>query len=111
MTRHLDWHDADVISDLVETGQLVEAGFAGLVVACNLTDAPPEKLQSLRVAFFAGAQHLLRSMDVLFEQGCEEPTEEECLLVDQIAAELDRFVDELDDTTELRHTTATVGNA
>ena len=48
--------------EFVERGKLIEAGWLGLRLACGLHDAPADQLEQMRMAFFAGAQHLFGSL-------------------------------------------------
>lgn len=48
--------------ELIDQGKLVEAGWIGMRIACDLEDAPAIQLKEMRMAFFAGAQHLMGSM-------------------------------------------------
>jgi hypothetical protein len=48
--------------DLVEQGKLIEAGWIGMRIACIPRDAPQIQLDEMRLAFFAGAQHLFGSL-------------------------------------------------
>lgn len=48
--------------ELTDKGKLIEAGWIGLRIACDLEDAPKVQLEEMRNAFFAGAQHLFSSI-------------------------------------------------
>jgi len=75
---------------LVDRGLLIEAGFAGLRSACIPADAPEAQVQEMRMAFFAGAEHLFGSILSVLEPG-QEPTENDLQLMTNISAELDAF--------------------
>jgi len=79
--------------ELANSGKLIEAGWVGLRVACNLIDAPADQLQEMRNAFFAGAQHLFASIMISLDPG-EEPTEQDLNRMNLIDAELKRFIQE-----------------
>lgn len=75
---------------LTEEGKLMEAGWAGLRLACGLMDAPPDQLKEMRQAFFAGGQHLFSSiMNVLDSD--REPTMADLQRMSAIADELEAF--------------------
>lgn len=77
--------------DLVDQGKLIEAGWVGLRLAAIPLDAPAVQLNEMRMAFFAGAQHLFSSIMTILEPG-EEPTDNDMSRLDQIDAELKRFI-------------------
>jgi hypothetical protein len=84
--------------ELTDSGKLIEAGWVGLRIACDLIDAPADQLREMRMAFFAGAQHLFGSILNVLEPG-EEPTDKDLLRMDLIHTELDTFIKDF----ELRH--------
>jgi hypothetical protein len=77
--------------ELTEQGKLMEAGWVGLRIACGLQSAPPEQLREMRMAFFAGAQHLLGSMGSIMDDD-REPTENDLRRMELIHAELNAFI-------------------
>ena len=78
--------------ELTDAGLLIEAGWIGLRLACDLHDAPKQQLDDMRNAFFAGAQHAFHSITGgLLEPG-EEPTEKDLKRMDNIDQELRRFI-------------------
>lgn len=79
--------------DLTDKGLLIEAGWTGFRVACELHDAPRQQLEQMREAFFAGAHHLFASILGILEDGAE-PTPTDLSRMDKIDAELDRFIRE-----------------
>jgi hypothetical protein len=84
--------------ELTDSGKLIEAGWVGLRIACDLIDAPADQLREMRMAFFAGAQHLFGSILNVLEPG-EEPTDKDLQRMDLIHTELDAFIKDF----ELRH--------
>lgn len=66
-------------------------GWVGLRLACELVDAPPDQLREMRMAFFAGAQHLFSSIMTVLDPG-EEPTDKDLQRMDLIHQELDAFI-------------------
>lgn len=87
MNREL--HDC-IADDLIAKGLLVEAGFAGLRSAVIARDAPQVQIDEMRMAFFAGAQHLFASIMSTLDPD-EEPTEADLQRMSQIATELEAF--------------------
>jgi hypothetical protein len=83
---------------LADQGRLIEAGFVGMRLACDLQDAPADQLRELRMAFFGGAQHLFSSIMTILEPGedGEEPTDKDLERMSLISAELDAFIKEFE---------------
>lgn len=79
--------------ELIDQGKLIEAGWVGMRLACDLEDAPAIQLKEMRMAFFAGAQHLMGSMMSALDPDAE-PTEADLRRMGLIAEELDRFITE-----------------
>lgn len=77
---------------LTDAGLLIEAGFVGLRHAAMAPDAPELQIKEMRMAFFAGAQHLFSSIMEIMEPGGDEPTENDLKRMSLIADELDRFI-------------------
>jgi hypothetical protein len=88
-----------LLVDLTERGLLIEAGFVSLRLAALDPTAPDIQITEMRMAFFAGAQHLFTSIMSILEPGSEEPTEKDMLRMDLIHRELDKFGRDF----ELRH--------
>ena len=78
---------------LVDQGRLIEAGWEGLRLTAVAVDAPPNQLDEMRLAFFAGAQHLFASIMGILEPDAE-PTETDLRRMDAIDKELKRFIEE-----------------
>ena len=84
--------------DLIDKGLLIEAGFASLRAMAMAPDAPPEQVHEMRMAFFAGAQHLFGSIMQTLDPEAE-PTDADMRRMDRIDAELRAFIDDF----QLRH--------
>ena len=91
-------HLERVTRDLIDSGTLIEAGWVSMRIACDLVDAPADQLREMRMAFFAGAQHLFGSILSVLEPG-DEPTEKDLKRMDLIHTELQDFIKDF----ELRH--------
>lgn len=74
----------------IDKGKIVEAGFAALRLAVIPTDAPEVQVSDMRMAFFAGAQHLFASIVSVMESGTE-PTADDLRRMDLIEKELAEF--------------------
>ena len=85
--------------ELTDSGKLIEVGWIGMRIACDLIDAPSDQLREMRMAFFAGAQHLFGTIMTVLEPG-DEPTEKDLQRMDLIHRELDTFIKDF----QLRHT-------
>ncbi len=80
--------------ELTDRGKLIEAGWVSLQLMAIPADAPQEQLTEMRMAFFAGAQHLFASIVGILEPG-EEPTDNDMNRLTLINEELDKFVEEV----------------
>jgi len=78
---------------LVDEGKLVEAGWISLQYTCISPNAPELQLKEMRMAFFAGAQHLFSSIMSILEPD-DEPTEADLKRMDLINKELENFLTE-----------------
>lgn len=79
--------------ELNDKGKLIEAGWLGLRIACELEDAPAIQLEEMRNAFFAGAQHLFSSIMTILDPG-QEPTDKDMERMDLIDRELRQFIND-----------------
>jgi len=79
--------------ELADSGKLIEAGWIGLRIACELENAPPIQLEEMRNAFFAGAQHLFGSIMTVLDPG-SEPTDKDLERMDLIDRELCEFIND-----------------
>jgi hypothetical protein len=85
----------EVTRKLVDEGKLIEAGWASLRMMAVAPDAPQVQLDEMRMAFFAGAQHLFGSLMSFLEAG-EEPTETDLKRMDAIHKELGEFIEQFE---------------
>ncbi len=83
-----------ITKKLVDEGKLVEAGWASLRVLTLPPDTPADQLREMRMAFFAGAQHLFGSIMGMMDDG-EEPTAADMSRMDMIHKELQGFIAEM----------------
>jgi|SRR5882724_9382407 len=77
--------------ELADQGKLIEAGWVSLRIAAIPLDAPPIQLEEMRMAFFAGAQHLFSSLMTIMYPGAE-PTDDDLNRMDLIDRELRGFI-------------------
>jgi hypothetical protein len=84
----------EISKKFLDEGKLIEAGFAAMQLTVMAPDAPPDQVREMRMAFFAGAQHLFGTiMNVLDEDA--EPTAADLRRMDLIHQELDTFIKEV----------------
>jgi len=76
---------------LTDEGKLMEAGWIGLRLACDLHDAPADQLREMRMAFFAGAQHVFHTIMTIMDDGAE-PTDDDLRRMEFIDNELRTFI-------------------
>lgn len=76
--------------ELVDKGQLIEAGWVGLRIAAIAPDAGKVQLEEMRNAFFAGAQHLFSSIMGIMSDG-QEITQADLDRMGLIGGELEAF--------------------
>lgn len=79
--------------ELIDQGKLIEAGWVGMRLACDLEDAPASQLREMRMAFFAGAQHLMGSIMSALDPD-EDPTDADLRRMGLIHRELETFIAE-----------------
>jgi hypothetical protein len=82
-----------VAKKLADEGKLIEGGFAAMKIMSIPADASDAQVRDMRVAFFAGAQHLFGSLMGIMEAG-NEATDNDLSRMDQISNELDNFITE-----------------
>lgn len=87
--------------ELVDKGQIIEAGWVSLRLMALPPDTCKVQIDEMRNAFFAGAQHLFASLMSSLEEDAE-PTEADLRRMDLIEEELEGFIKEY----ELRHAQA-----
>lgn len=83
---------------LVDRGKLIEAGWISLRYSVMDPDAPQIQVDEMRMAFFAGAQHLFASIMIIMDAEAE-PTQQDLKRMNLISAELDEFIQQF----EARH--------
>jgi hypothetical protein len=79
---------------LIDEGKLIEAGWLSLRRQAIAPNASQAQLDEMRMAFFAGAQHLWGSVMTALEPG-EIETEVDMRRMEAINAELEAFVEQL----------------
>jgi len=77
---------------LLDQGKVIEAGWLGFAMIV-LKDASAVQKSEMRLAFYAGAQHLFASIMTGLEEDAE-PTDADMRRMDNIRAELDTFAAE-----------------
>lgn len=81
----------EVTKRLVDEGKLIEAGWQGLRLMAVSSEASEVQLRELRMAFFAGAQHLFGSIMSFMEEG-SEATDADMQRMEAVDAELEAFI-------------------
>jgi hypothetical protein len=84
----------EICRKLVDQGKLIEAGFEGLRLLSIPANAPAMQVREMRLAFFAGAQHVFASILGILEPG-SEPTENDLTRMVLINAELNQFIEQM----------------
>lgn len=84
-----------VIKELADRGKIIEGGWAGLRMLAVPDDAPAVQVESMRMAFFAGAHHLFTSIMAVLDPEAEV-TQRDIDRMTLIRAELDEFGDQLE---------------
>jgi hypothetical protein len=78
----------------IDKGMLIEAGFWTFAAITIPRGADPQQTDAMRMAFFAGAQHLFGTiMNTLDPE--HEPTDADMRRMSLIADEMDKFVVEM----------------
>jgi hypothetical protein len=81
----------DVTKKLADDGKLLEAGWNGFR-ALYLQGAQEAQVNDMRIAFYAGAQHIYGSMMSFMEAG-EQPTETDMRRVEALDQEVSEFIE------------------
>jgi hypothetical protein len=81
----------DLSRELVDKGLLIEAGWVAFRASVISESAPEGQLREMRLAFFAGAQHLFGSVMTILDQDAE-PTEDDLKRMESINTELNNFL-------------------
>lgn len=87
--------------EFTDQGKLIEAGWISLRLTAIHPNASANQLEEMRMAFFAGAQHLFGSIMSILEPDAE-PTEKDEQRMEMIHNELNKFIEEF----KLKHATA-----
>jgi hypothetical protein len=83
----------DLTRRLTDEGKLIEVGFVTLRAVAMHPEAPADQVKEMRMAFFAGAQHLFGSIMGFLESG-DEITDKDMRRMSLVDAELTEFIDE-----------------
>jgi hypothetical protein len=75
---------------LTDAGKIIDGGFVGFRALAIPEGATDSEILALRMAFFAGAQHLFSSIMAVMDAGTE-PTERDLHRMDLIHRELEAF--------------------
>ncbi len=78
----------------VDEGKLIEAGWSAMREMAIPTNASSNQVDDMRMAFFAGAQHLWSSVLTILSPDAE-PTEKDIQRMELIDRELRAFYDEM----------------
>jgi len=91
MTINVNEEAAKLTKALSDSGKIIEAGFVGLRMTAMAKDAPEDQVREMRMAFFAGAQHLFGSIMTFLDSG-EDATDRDLRRMSLIEAELQDFI-------------------
>jgi hypothetical protein len=80
---------------LADEGKLIEAGWVSMRIHAIPLNAPAVQLESMRLAFMGGAQHLFASIMTILDPGTEE-TEADMRRMALIDRELESYREELE---------------
>lgn len=98
MPKHGKNPFADVVTEvskqLLDEGKLIDAGFVALRHIAIPKDASLVQVAEMRMAFFAGAQHLFGTIMTILDPG-SEPTEADLRRMDLIDRELQQYLVEV----------------
>jgi len=81
--------------ELTDKGLLIEAGYAAFRLYCIPLHASKDQLEDMRIAFFAGAQHLYGSIMTVLDPG-DEPSDADLNRMRVIHDELEVFRKDLE---------------
>lgn len=87
-------HAERLTKALADEGKLIEAGWVVFRLLCIPDNADASQLDSMRLAFMAGAQHLFVSIISMFDPDTQE-TAADLGRMDMINKELNAVADEL----------------
>ena len=88
--------------DFTAQGKLIEAGWIGMQLACIPPDAPQVQIDEMRMAFFAGAQHLFGSITNILDPEADV-TDADLVKMESIHNELQGFIAEFDRKHGIKH--------
>lgn len=80
--------------ELIERGQVIEAGWISLRLAAIPLNAPALQIAEMHKAYMAGAQHMWATVFAAMD-GDSEPTADDMRRLDLIAAEMKVYGDKL----------------
>lgn len=83
-----------LLNSLADKGKIIEGGWTSFQHVAIPKAAPKEQHRDMRLAFFAGAQHLFASILMILEPG-EEASEKDLNRMTLIHEELEAFTAEL----------------
>jgi hypothetical protein len=83
----------NLTKEFTDKGKIIEAGWLSLRYASIASNAPTIQIKEMRMAFFAGAQHLFGSIMSILDPGLE-PTDVDLRRLDLINTELNEFINE-----------------
>lgn len=89
--RDADKLATEISKRFLAEGKLIEAGFAAMRLTAMHPDSPPDQIREMRMAFFAGAQHLYGTIMNVLDPG-EEPTDADLKKMELIDKELNQFI-------------------
>jgi hypothetical protein len=92
-SQRMDQIVSEMERRLLDEGRLIAAGYAGLemMIWKDLEKVPAEQRMEMRMAFFAGAQHLYATMMRVLDPGSDEPTDDDMRRMHNIHVELENF--------------------
>ncbi len=80
----------DLAEGLADAGEIIEGGFAGFRMMVIPKGAPAIQVHEMRLAFFAGAQHLFASIMAVMDSD-REPTPRDLHRMTMVHEELEAF--------------------
>jgi hypothetical protein len=83
----------EMVPQLIARGRMIDAGFVSLRTSTSLGTAPSDQMALMRMAFFAGANHLFMGMATILNGQNVEVGERQ---LQAVGLELARFMQELE---------------
>lgn len=93
MTTPRELHDK-ILSSSSDDGRVIEIGFQAMRRLLISKYAPEAQVEDMRLAFFAGAQHLFASIFAILDPD-SEPTDKDMERMSKINDELNEFTKEV----------------